>query len=59
MAPMFSCLGAAKEVLVTGLTLLEAGCGLPSVPVGVIVGFQVEPPLNKPPVTNRDMATHQ
>lgn len=47
MAPILSCLEAVKEVLVTGVTLLEAGCGLLRVPVGVTVGFQAEPPLRK------------
>lgn len=48
MAPMLlSWCCAAKEVLVTGLTLFTgaAGFGDDSDPVGITDGFQVEPPL--------------
>lgn len=45
IAPIFSPLGAANEVLVTGLTLLTDGDGFEYVPVGITDGFQVEPPL--------------
>lgn len=45
IAPIFSPLGATRDVLVTGLTLLRAGDGVGNDPVGTTEGFHVEPPL--------------